>query len=690
MGFSISLSAVQKGKAHQSSLHSSLASPAEFTSIHSQSQATMSSQTISRRQKTRKRQPLEVLQGGSPKKMAIEHESGRLQVNSISEFNRPAPTAISPPPPPPSPRNSTPLQPSAQLPLRRSPLHPNSSRISSMATQRYTVRPESYIQTHPAFARVTSDYEISNDRDLASSQPVSLIQLYTKTNPSRNKPKRTRASNSDIPDEVAGFREADESRSALPSYSTSAEYGLTDESGRLSPQSRLVSQEYTWARESAAGNIQSQTWQPSQDDYHTQKNPLNYASHYNAPPARESSYISESPFLRRADCWDLPGNEAGSVGMTPTPQIALDTPQSKSYSQPRRKDHMSASSLQLYRESFDRPHDKSPYESIRLKHRHNRTDLPEITSGLMYGGSADQDYENNKLNTTIRSEPNYTTHVRERISNAALAMHSREIRETHRLQDASASDSRLSSGGSATQRTLKEEIYAILDNMNSESRAHTETFAAPSSKTGQPIFASGYGEEQTRLPLRQFDDLTVDNTTELRRQESRVHDSDGRARYQQANTEEVDLELDQCDVLPDIAALTRSATPPKRTIKPPPGLGEVKETMFTKAAKAREERLREANAWFHHDSRGEKHIRQHIATVAEQFIDRTERCEGRTFSEQERTASKQAAGLLGDAIANLQAYRGRPRDYFSNFGPVESRYCDSAFGGRRSYFDVLW
>ncbi|KAL4935664.1 hypothetical protein BDV06DRAFT_206557 [Aspergillus oleicola] len=621
--------------------------------------------------------------------MAIEQESGRLH-NSLSEFSLPTPTAVSPPPP--SPRSSS-LQYSTHPPLRRSPFHSLASRNSSMATQRYNVRPESYFQTNPAFVR-SSDYEISNDRELASSQPVSLIQLYTKTSSSRNRPRRVRASQSDTASEIAVFRGVDDSRPGLSTYSTSAEYGLRDEPRRASPPTRLVSQEYNWQRETHIENLQGQSRQPSQEDSYTQKNPLNYASNYKPSQSRGSSYISESPFLKRANSWDLPEFGAGPAGITLIPQLAMETPQSKPYSQQsHQKEYVPSSSLQLYRESFDRPHDKSPYESVRLKHRTNRTDLPEITSGLVYGNPANQDYEKPAVNTTIRSEPTFTTHPRERPPNTEVVTYSRGARETHKSQDSSSLSSRLSSSANSTQRTLKDEIYAILDNMNVESNTTSRPTTIHSSRDLQPTPASTHAEDQARRSLQQLS-INVDSASEQRQSETLVRALQTvSARYeQQEKTRKTsDMALGQCDSVPNIAHFQASETPPKKEIRPPPGFTEFREPFLTKTLDARNERFREADAWFHQDSRGEEPLRRQIAEAAENLVSRSERLRGQPFSYHDRNVTKQTIGLLGGAITNLHAYRScDQRDYFTSFRPVDSRYCAATWGGSHSYFEGVW
>ncbi|KAL4799735.1 hypothetical protein BDV19DRAFT_385025 [Aspergillus venezuelensis] len=640
-------------------------------------------------QRSRKRQPLEVLQGGSPKKMAIEHGSGR-QHNSLSEFSLPTPTAVSPPPS--SPRSSS-FQYPSQPPLRRSPFRSLASQNSSMTTQKYDLRPENYVPTNPAFLR-SSEYEISNDRDLASSQPVSLIQLYTKTNSSRNRPRRARASQSDTTSEVAAFYETEESQSGLPAYSTSAEYGLSEDPGQKSSPSRFASQDYSWQREPHVENLQDRSWNPSQDGTYTQKNPLSYAGDYNPPQSRESSYISESPFLKRANSWNLPDGGAGPSGMTPMAQMARDTPHSKPYSQhSHRTEYMQSSSLQLYRENFDRPHDKSPYESVRLKHRNNRTDLPEITSGLMYGGSADQDYEKPMASTAIRSEPSFTTHSRERLLNTELPTYSRMTREAHKSQDSSSLSSRLSSGGNSTQRTLKDEIYAILDTMNLDSKSYPKTTTTQTSKDRQFTYSRDYADDEARPSLQQLE-VKIGGISNPRQPVFLVQDSQGvspRCEPEANIKKSPDMKLGQANSVTAGACLLKSATPPKKTIKPPPGFTEFKETIMSKALDARNNRFRDADNWFHQDPRGEEQLRGQIAEASESLVRRSEQARGQAFPEKDRTAIKQIVGLIGGVITNLNAYRSsEPDDYFTRFRPVESRYCAASWGGYKSYFEGIW
>ncbi|KAL4785890.1 hypothetical protein BJX76DRAFT_150158 [Aspergillus varians] len=580
-----------------------------------------------------------------------------------------------------------------------------------MATQRFTFRPESYPQTATALAHTASDYELASVRELASSQPVSLIQLCTKAGHSRNRAaRRARVSHSDSADgmtETLGVsslhgveKEGTFSRPPLPNYANTAEYGLSDEPRHPNPPSRIVSQEY-------AENAQEQTWHPSLNDYHTQKNPLNYASHCNDSQSRESSYMSESPFLRKSDLWNLSRSERATepADMTPvTNQSPMDMPQSNLYTQKaHQKEYMSASSLQLYRDSFDRPHDKSPYESFRLKHRNNRTDLPEITSGLQYGFPSNLDHGNSIGNTNIQSEPSLATHICERLSNSEAVAHSRGAQKSHLSQDASTLGSSLSNGTNISQRTLKEEIYAILDNMNIGSK--TDPKSTRNSKAMEYGSTGVQDEAQPAQPLRAGTSPLygeISGNAEIVRGGSKSHglDSGERPARRQQEVNATDnlymVETGQSNIELSMQAergLRRTSgtsdMPPARIIRPPPGLSEPDIPSRFKKAEAR---LRDADNWFHQDARGEGQLRRYIASVAENFVDRSERLGGQAFSGKDRVFAKQTISVLGDAIANIHSYgpssRKEQGQYFADFKPVASRYCESR--EQRSYFDNTW
>ncbi|KAL4739816.1 hypothetical protein BDV11DRAFT_204812 [Aspergillus similis] len=580
---------------------------------------------------------------------------------------------------------------------------------SLMAAQRYIIRSESYAQTVPAFARRTVDYELSDDQELASSQPVSLIQLCRKSSSRNRATRKTKALHSasadDLTEASRGISAHDDvdrhehfPRLSLPGYSSPAEYGSDEESEKLTlPSSRLVSQGYPWQRdESHTEATQEQTWHPSLGDYHSQKNPLNYATSNNRFHSGETSYLSESPFLRKSE-WDSSERGTGPADSASAARpFPLETPQPYHYSQKApQKEHLPAS-LQIYRESFDRPHDRSPYESYRLNRRSNRTDLPEVTTSLQYGNPHDLAYEKTMGNITIRSAPNFATHARSRLSNSEAATHSIATRKVHNSQEALAPGSRLSSGTSTSQRTLKEEIYAILDNMHVNSQTDPDLASTQIRESTQSPPARALGVPQllkaeapglrsyltsgdTRAEQRAITIRAFDIRKEPHRCQKAIPADTSPSEYGQSNIESA-LETPN----------TSDASP--KIIKPPPGLPKPKISAWDKMSASTAARLRDAGCWFHQDVRGEEQLRQHIANTVEKCVDRTECLGGQTYLRQDRILTKQTISALGDVIANLHAYNSGEdqRGYFANFASVASRFCDLPVSGQRSYFEDPW
>ncbi|KAL4881007.1 hypothetical protein BJY04DRAFT_218527 [Aspergillus karnatakaensis] len=701
------------------------------------------SKKVSQRQKSRKRQPLEVLQGGSPKKVAIEQVSEfTLHPRHFSFPNTPSSLLQLPPSPVPPRRVPTPLKlptqpsfhPKLTTAVKLSPLFPAASRRSvSMASRRLAFRPEAHIQTAPTLNRRVLDYELASDQDLASSQPISLIDLCTRPSYSRNKAKNLRVYHPDnaVDRTEIGLSTTIQGVDTLqplslrpgPSFPVQDGYEVSDDASHITPPSRFVSHGYSWQRdESGPDSIQDQAWQATLNDHHTQMNPLSYASRHETPQTRESSYISESPFLRKSDLLYSNRNTHAGDLVSATETAPVDTPHSNLYAQMlHQRECVPAASLQLYRDSFDRPHDKSPYETFRLKHRNNRTDLPEITSGLQYGAPTDNDYGHPEGYTTIRSEPTFTTTYPELLRG--------ENRSYHDPQDVLARNSRLTSESGLSQqkqRVLKEEIFAILDNMHLGPEVDSKPALTPhSSETTEPEIDFDASDDaelmETRLNIATLleneldqDDLEIggdkpESQCSILNEELPVCQPEADlsdAAYEAPNasyfedgkqTEQSDRKLEG-----DAKAIAARTTKPPPgfggpDFKPPPGLSgpdfhSAPETSdFTKQTNSLQTRLREADAWFHTDGRGEKSLRRLAENIADNHVERNERLGGQPYLGRDRDCAKQTILAVGTAIINLHSYKSKEyqkhNDYFANFKDLSSHYYQSPRGGQRSYFD---
>lgn len=571
-----------------------------------------------------------------------------------------------------------------------------------MSTERFNLRSEGDPRAHPAFVNISSEYELASDHELASSQPVSLIQLCTKTSHSTNRTsRRARPLNLGSAEQMVVTHgvlthDGDDRHERLPptpltDYPNPANYGLSDESGYLRTHPRILSEEYQWLPDGGHAVIaREQPRHPSLSDHNTQSNPLNYSSHYSKSQARESGYTSESPFLRKSDSRDPSCLDRATCVILP----------GRKNSAPQRKEYTPAS-LQIYRDNYDRPHDRSPYETFRLRHRNNRTDLPEINSGLQYGFAADVGHGNPVRNTTIRSEPPLGKHYRGRISNPELETPAMEIQNSHKSEDSSsfAFGSRLSISTDPSQRNLREKIYAVLENMNTESQTDPRPLSTRDTSGTERGFDRARGEEGMASPLGVTALASYGpsvNEAETRHTASEPLDFGSGKRlvaYQDAfdatkispmGPGPANIEL---DMQADSEVERPSKTSSERIIKPPPGFYDAGIPPFFKKGA---ERLREADKWFHQDTRGEPRLRQFISNVGENYVGKIERLEDQVFSEEDRVFAKRTISIMGDLIASLETYKSNDRinggQYFADFAPVESHYCDPS-SKQCSYFE---
>jgi hypothetical protein len=301
-----------------------------------------------------------------------------------------------------------------------------------------------------------------------------------------------------------------------------------------------------------------------------------------------------------------------------------------------------------------------------------------------------------------------------------------------------ATHSRLSSGTSVSQRTIKEEIYAILDNLSlgpntnsqltsspqvsestetgsSASDAHLEPLDDPSPMPSEPQ-GSGDGtgvEDEDMLELNKED--LVDRALGIKEGQyklSKDHCDSKKGRLLKLYESESPRSTEK------LPASSYSHKPTERTIKPPPGLSRRFHTEDSLAFPAKESllqanrlierdsscaenkepaclaanaRLQEVNKWFHKDNRGEDELRQHIANIANNFVENRERRNAQAFSEQDNIFAKQLITTVGGVLANLRAYTPQdkrdPARYFANYKDMHPRCYEARTGGQRSYFD---
>ncbi|PTU25147.1 hypothetical protein P175DRAFT_0520955 [Aspergillus ochraceoroseus IBT 24754] len=593
-------------------------------------------------------------------------------------------------------------------------------RSASMASQRLSSRPQGHSVAGRNLGSPFCSQELHDNQDLASSQPVSLIQLYNKTHSSRNKTgKSLKPPRLGCPAEmVAGSTTFPEIEQNKPSE----DFTLGGNTEYSTPISRTHSLGHPW--DYATGdrdNNQGQACYRSPDGSHLQKNPLIYANFHTSPFTREAGCISESPFLKRTD-EPYPDHSSWPADITSASNnLPINAPQSRSYTQSHhlRKEYMPASSLHLYTASFDRPYDKSPYEAFCLRYRNNRTDIPEINSGLRpYSELHNEQYAGN---TTIRSEPTLPTLVRERLPNFETNVCPTVPRTTHTsapsLSQAFSSPQNVRASGrdlksDLRNRTLKEEICAILDNMNAASQSNPKHTLASQKRVSIGSKSSiGHDNQQSSISLGRAS--WAPGNPETRRIKTKrgggsshwIHSEKGSFELPGPPSLErpdpgTKISEDRTHMSPhcNLGDLPeRSATPASRIIKPPPGLpGQPRKItsgtgLCDQSAVIKETRIDDTNVWFHRDGRGEDLLRHHIADIAENYVDKGERIGGETLSTQNNTTTKRTILLLGNVIANLHSYVSGDRQNqaanFANFGLVGPRYCERSLAGQRSYFD---
>ncbi|OJJ72671.1 hypothetical protein ASPBRDRAFT_549344 [Aspergillus brasiliensis CBS 101740] len=184
--------------------------------------------------------------------------------------------------------------------------------------------------TRPSAVYRDEDHELDSYQDLASSQPIPLSQLCTKTTSKRGA--RTRKH----PTDLSSHSDLKEPR-PMSQQQALSHLSAMQRAKHADGQLSMPAESFTPSR------LESHGWESS-DDGHFQRNPLSYTRSY------ESSY---------------------SVG----------TPLRESVSE--------HTSLELYGANFDQTYSQSPYESLRV---HARLRRPEtrITSGLEISGPAAQ------------------------------------------------------------------------------------------------------------------------------------------------------------------------------------------------------------------------------------------------------------------------------------------------------------
>ncbi|GLB05398.1 hypothetical protein AtubIFM57258_000679 [Aspergillus tubingensis] len=184
--------------------------------------------------------------------------------------------------------------------------------------------------TRPSTVYRDEDHEFDNYQDLASSQPVPLFQLCSKTGSKRGAKTRKLLS------EMSSSSEPKEPR-PMSQQKALSHLSAMHRANQADRHLSMPAESFT------PSLLESHGWESS-DDGHFQRNPLSYTRSY------ESSY-------------------------------SLGTPLRESVSE--------HTSLDLYGANFDRTYSQSPYESLRVQTRLKRPET-RITSGLEISGPGAQ------------------------------------------------------------------------------------------------------------------------------------------------------------------------------------------------------------------------------------------------------------------------------------------------------------
>ncbi|KAL2812426.1 hypothetical protein BJX63DRAFT_396912, partial [Aspergillus granulosus] len=309
-------------------------------------------------------------------------------------------------------------------------------------------------------------------------------------------------------------------------------------------------------------------------------------------------------------------------------------------------------------------------------------------------------------NTTIRSEPRATTNHRARlpdILDSAETM--RETLATHRPRDdfeppkVPATHPRLSSGTNISQRTIKEDIYATLDNLSLGPNSDCLLTSYPQDGESTETVSVTIDEKQEPLNRRNPILLELEEHTrdelELEQGDSIEPKEDGLVA--QAHGAEQDLTKRPCEVdkerlkiygtdFPHFAdqlpAPSCSHKSTDGTIKFPQGLFRRSDTespfpsvmsstflevnKWSHISKCGQEqkpipspasaRLLQVNKWFHTDNSGDGRFCQRIAHIAENYVESREHLNEQAFSEQDNITAKQLITIMGGVFANLSTY----------------------------------
>ncbi|KAF9886090.1 hypothetical protein FE257_012025 [Aspergillus nanangensis] len=575
-------------------------------------------------------------------------------------------------------------------------------------------------------------HELESFDDLASSQPISLSQLCTKRPVKISK--RARAENPGYGDIRDGFSPASfyepghnkpRSRMSMIHHANSRECGLD-----IRKEGGLRTSGFNSLEDCGKHGEEApeQAWYS--DKIRCLQNPLSRSTDFDVSHAYPDSgfhgSISDSPFVRNnayhseygllpTDMYSL-SNRASSVDVPP------DNPYSYVSSD---RDIQPDSSFSIYRASFDRPENQSPYESLHSRRSHyNPPDIRDL-SATMQAASVDPHQEQFISHASPEHEPISRTVACQWGSNMGYYAGGAEWQAPHfdaspvqpphsiRAPHPSFTTRSNSDGSWATKgsegNVPKEEAAAFLKNMVEFSKSVDAETTVRHSRATDPSQSSCWDDEVYMEP-------PLTDTYRAMGQNFLVTAQKGpetRVPWGCPVTIQEDSPLDQSSfgggyLYEDIMQKTMERALKNqdkdlngercKVVQPPPGIpGPVVRrtpvglSFLAKTPATEQARIDEANTWFSTDGRWGRQLRQlrqQVADIGETHAGRIERLQG---GGSDGETAKHMTQLLGDVIINLHSYASpdspSQASSFANFGLVRSRYCEPSLGGRRSYYD---
>lgn len=574
------------------------------------------------------------------------------------------------------------------------------------------------------FAVQDESHELDSFEHLASSQPISLSQLCAGASSRLRTGKSSKRSHIESHDDddtkgtfsITDSRDASETKSlsrlSKIHHANSKECRLDRYEEDVLMPSRFYSETQSEAFE-PSNEQDSDTWY-NRGDIHPHRNPLSYSCGYDSPFTHSASgpydAVSSSPFVKNTNSH----NEFGTWPAARSYQRLLSATPANS----RLNNILAQSSFSIYRESFDRPENQSPYESLYAQlSSHNQPDIRDVAVN-MQTLSAEPHVERKMTRMTYLSS-HYDV-LREHSSDLDI-MHAGDQPSTPGSSPVTISDQKYPhdkhsarrsehtespSPEEIRRRSVKDEVTAYLRAIvqNSHPNASQMEVQSLSQETKTSLSEHSSAESITEEMASRGKYAGTDNEVK--------HSSSG-ASWDNLETEdhtpatalkEACVSLSQhgylYEEIKEKMAKKAHKTKLSKTVRPPPGIPDpvVQNTPMGPSYLGRnpiqvQERIDDATSWFSNDNRGNQQLRQQVADIAENYAQRIDRFNGNGAFPDSATA-KQISLLLGNVVINLHSYRSpdshdimKQDGCFANFGRVKSRYCEPTLGGRCSYFD---